>query len=88
MIEVTEKDNVTSNDRILKESDRINKIEIVLRIVAAGESEILHIVAVIRANVVVKLEDVESKSLTRELRAIGRMICGVIANDMPVAYHS
>ena len=26
MIEVTEKDNVTSNDRILKESDRINKI--------------------------------------------------------------
>ena len=24
MIEVTEKDNVTSNDRILKESDRIN----------------------------------------------------------------
>ena len=27
MIEVTEKDNVTSNDRILKESDRINKIK-------------------------------------------------------------
>ena len=25
MIEVTEKDNVTSNDRILKEYDRINK---------------------------------------------------------------
>lgn len=27
MIEVTENDNVTSNDRILKESDRINKIK-------------------------------------------------------------
>lgn len=27
MTEVTENDNVTSNDRILKESDRINKIK-------------------------------------------------------------
>ena len=26
MTEVTENDNVTSNDRILKESDRINKM--------------------------------------------------------------